>query len=208
MRAAASLNSSNEYSFTIVFEPMFNIIDITEANLADIPESCRACVYWEFPEDFEKAKEAKEQKTELERRSEFARKKHEWFVNTMKEFGACGKIAYYKDKPVAYAQFAPSDRLPNTAHYASHPVGKSEEGVVFLSCLYIADEEFRGKGLGKMLLRNVIDDLGKRGFKAIETFARGANSNNPSGPLEFYVRNGFTIKDETNPEFPLVRKSL
>ena len=151
---------------------MFCIADITEANLKDIPESCKACVYWEFPEDFDKAKE---QKAELERRLEFKRKKQEWFVNTMRHFGTCCKIAYYNDRPVAYAQFAPSDRLPNTAHYASHPVGKSEEGAIFLSCLYVADKELRGKGLGKALLRNIIYDIRKRGFKTIETFARKGN---------------------------------
>lgn len=181
---------------------MFKIADITEANLADIPESCKACIYWEFPDEFDKAKE---QKARLERRSEFEQKKHEWFVNTVREFGTCGKITYYKDRPVAYAQFAPSDRLPNTAHYESHPVGKLEEGVIFLSCLYVVDKTLRGKGLGKKLLRNIINDARKRGFKAVETFARRGNSDNPSGFLEFYIRNGFTIKDQTNPEFPLVR---
>jgi GNAT superfamily N-acetyltransferase len=184
---------------------MFRIADIIEANLADIPESCKACVYWEFPEDFDKAKE---QKAELEKRSEFKRKKHEWFIDTMREFGTCGKIAYYEGRPVAYAQFAPSERLPNTAHYSSNPVGKLEEGVIFLSCLHIADKESRGKGLGRTLLRNIIDDLRKRGFKALETFARRGNSDNPSGSLEFHTRNGFNIKDQTNPEFPLVRSSL
>jgi hypothetical protein len=34
---------------------MFGIKDITQANLTDIPESCKSCIYWEFPEDFEKA---------------------------------------------------------------------------------------------------------------------------------------------------------
>ena len=184
---------------------MFSIADITEANLADIPESCKVCIYWEFPEDFDKAKE---QKAESEKRLEFERKKHEWFVNTLKEFGTCGKIAYLKDKPVVYAQFAPSERLPNTAHYESHPVGKSKEGVVFLSCLYVADKKLRGKGLGETLLNHIIADIRKRGFKAVETFARKGNSDNPSGPLEFYIKNRFTIKDQTNPEFPLVRSSL
>jgi GNAT superfamily N-acetyltransferase len=184
---------------------MFSIADITEANLADIPESCRACIYWEFPEDFDKAKE---QKAEVERRWEFERRKQEWFINAIREFGTCGKIAYYKGRPVAYAQFAPSERLPNTAHYNSHPVGTSEEGVVFLSCLYVADKELRGKGLGKTLLRKIIADVKKRGFKAVETFARRGNSDNPSGSLEFYIKNGFTVKDETNPEFPLVKISL
>jgi GNAT superfamily N-acetyltransferase len=184
---------------------MFSITDIIEASLADIPDSCKACIYWEFPEDFDKAKE---QKAESERRLEFERKKHEWFVNTMREFGTCGKIAYFNDRPVAYAQFAPSEMLPNTAHYESHPVGKSVEGVVFLSCLYVADKGLRGKGLGKTLLRNIIDDIRKRGFKAVETFARRGNSDNPSGSLEFYIKNGFIVKDQTNPEFPLVRISL
>lgn len=183
----------------------FSIEGIKEANLPDIPKSCRGCVYWEFPEEFEKAKE---EKTESEKRSEFERKKREWFVRTMREFGTCGKIAYYNDKPVAYAQFAPSARLPNAGHYESHLSGRSEEGVVFLSCLYIADEELRGKGLGEKMLRSIIDDLRRRGFKAIETFARRANSDNPSGPLGFYIKNGFIIKDQTNPEFPLVRLFL
>ena len=184
---------------------MFSIEDVTEASLPDIPESCRSCIYWEFPEDFDKAKG---ERTESEKRLEFERKKHEWFVETMREFGTCGKIAYCDGKPVAYAQFAPLERLPNTGHYESHLVGRSEEGVVFLSCLYVADKESRGKGLGETLLKNIIDDLRRRGFKAVETFARRGSSDNPSGPLEFYIKNGFAVKDQTNPEFPLVRRSL
>jgi GNAT superfamily N-acetyltransferase len=179
--------------------------DVTAANLGDIPESCRGCVYWEFPEEFDKAKE---EKTTPEKRVESEQKKHEWFVMTMKEFGTCGKIAYYDSKPVAYAQFAPSERLPNTSHYKSHPVGKSEEGVVFLSCLYVTNKELRRRGIGETLLKSIVYDLRNRRFKAIETFARRGNFDNPSGPLEFFVKNGFTIKDQTNPEFPLVRLSL
>jgi GNAT superfamily N-acetyltransferase len=83
-----------------------------------------------------------------------------------------------------------------------------EEGVVFLSCLYIADKTLRGRGLGEALLQNIIDDLKRRGFKAVETFARRGDSNNPSGPLEFYIKNGFTFKDKTNPDRPLMRLFL
>jgi len=184
---------------------MLNILDITETTLADIPEPCKACIYWEFPDDFDKANE---QKSRLERRLEFERKKHEWFVNTIREFGTCGKIAYIEGRPVAYAQFAPPQRLPNTAHYESHSIGKLEEGVIFLSCLYVADKELRGKGIGKTMLSSIIHNLKKRGLKAVETFARKGNSDNPSGSLEFYIKNGFTIKDQTNVEFPLVRITL
>jgi len=182
-----------------------DIEDISEANLGDIPESCRGCVYWEFPEEFEKAKQ---EKTEEQRRLEFKEKKRVWFIQTLKEFGTSGKIVYFKGKPVAYAQFAPSARLPNTSHYESQPVGKLEEGVIFISCLYVADSTMRGKGLGEALLKNIIEDLKKRGFTAVETFARRDSSENPSGPLEFYIKNGFIVKDRTNPEFPLVRLYL
>jgi len=182
-------------------ETEVQIEDITEANLQDIPESCRGCVYWEFPEEFDKAKL---EKIETQKRLEFEEKKRTWFVQTLKEFGTCGKIVYYNDKPVAYAQFAPSVRLPNTSHYESKPVGKLEEGVVFLSCLYIADKALRGKGVGGALLKNIIDDLKRRGYQAVETFARRGDPENPSGPLKFYIKNGFILKDRTNPEFPLI----
>jgi GNAT superfamily N-acetyltransferase len=186
-------------------ETEIKIEDIREANLGDIPASCRGCVYWEFPQEFEKVKA---EKIEAQKKSELEQKKREWFIQTLKEFGTCGKIVYYKGKPVAYAQFAPSVRLPNISSYESKPVGKLEEGVIFLSCLYIADEALRRKGLGETLLKNIIEDLKKTGFKAIETFARRGNSHNPSGPLEFYIKNGFIIKDKTNPEYPLMKLYL
>jgi GNAT superfamily N-acetyltransferase len=179
--------------------------DVSAANLHDIPEPCRGCIYWEFPEKFDKAKE---EKTSSEKRADSERKKLEWFARTMRKFGTCGKIAYYDGKPVAYAQFAPSKRLPNTNHYESYSIDKLKEGVVFLSCLYVTCKELRRKGIGETLLKNIINDLRGRGFKAIDTFARSGNPENPSGPLEFFIKNGFIVKDQTNPEFPLVRLSL
>jgi GNAT superfamily N-acetyltransferase len=179
-----------------------NIEEIKKSNLKDIPEPCRGCVYWEFPKEFEKGK--KDPKKKLE----FEFKKREWFEQTTETFGTCGKIVYYEGRPIAYAQYAPSVRLPNINEYESKPVGKLEEGVVFLSCLYVNDETMRKKGVGETLLQNIIEDLKRKGFKAIETFARRSSANNPSGPMMFYLRNGFHIKDKTNPEFPLMRLYL
>jgi len=179
-----------------------DIEDIKESNLKDIPEPCRGCIYWEFPEEFEKGKKDPNKKLEFEA------KKKEWFEQTMKEFGTCGKIVYHEGKPIAYAQYAPATRLPNISEYESKPVGKLEEGVVFLSCLYIADETMRGQGIGELLLQNIIEELKRQGFKAIETFARRSEAENPSGPMGFYIRNGFHVKDNTNREFPLMRLFL
>jgi len=172
---------------------------ITRENLDDIPEPCRSCVYWEFPEDSEKAKLLK---------SELVKKKKEWFLQTLREFGNCGKIAYQNKAPVGYAQYAPFNRLPQASNYKSGPLGRIENGTVFLSCLYISEERQRGKGVGTKLLNTIITDLRDRGFKAIETFALRGSPNNPSGPIEFYSKKGFHIKDETNPEFPLVKLEL
>jgi len=179
------------------------IKDIAESNLKDIPASCRGCVYWEFPREFEAAQEKMEEK-----KAEFERKKRDWFVQTLREFGACGKIVYSGNVPIGYAQYGPSTRLPQSGEYKSKPVGRAEDGVVFISCLYISDKAIRGKGVGEKLLDAIVADLKKRGFKAVETFARKGDSNNPSGPLEFYLKKGFHVKDETNPEFPLMRLDL
>lgn len=170
--------------------------------MKDIPDSCRGCVYWEFPADFEKGKSDPQQKAALEI------KKLEWFEKTLEEFGSCGKIVYRDGETVAYAQYAPSARLPNINAYESKMVGKLEEGVVFLSCLYVVDETLRREGIGKLLLQNIVEDLRRRGFKALETFARRSQADNPSGPMDFYVKNGFHIKDKANPDFPLMRLFL
>jgi len=177
------------------------IKDITRENLDDIPEPCRGCLYWEFPEDFEKLRQQK--------RPELATKrKREWFILTLEKFGNCGKIVYRDKVPVGYAQYAPFSRLPQASNYNYGPLRRIEEGTVFLSCLYISEESQRGKGIGTRLLNTIIADLRDRGFKAVETFAQRGSANNPSGPIELYLKRGFQIKDETNPEFPLVRLEL
>ena len=167
------------------------IRDITEENVGDIPEPCRRCAYWEDPK--------------VSERDEAELIKREWFKETLETFGTCGKILYVDGRAVGYAQYGPSGRFPNVKNYGSGPVGSVEEGVVLLTCLFISDEAFRGLGLGKRLLEAVIQELRRRGFRALETFARRGEADNPSGPMEFYLRRGFHVKDETDPEFPLMR---
>ena len=68
--------------------------------------------------------------------------------------------------------------------YASGP---PSENAVFIACLYIANKEMRGKGLGTSMLENLIVELKEKGFKAVETFARRSSEDNPSGPLKLYL---------------------
>jgi GNAT superfamily N-acetyltransferase len=178
----------------------FAIKDVTERTLKDIPGKCGHCLYWSPPEEPAQAS-SKDPESEQELRD----KKKQWILQTSAEFGNCGKILYYANVPVGYAEYGPSHRFPQIEAYESQPIGKIEEGAVFLSCFYIVKETFRRRGLGARLLDNVIADLKRRGFTAVETYARKGSPNNPSGPLEFYLKKGFRIKDDSNPEFPLVR---
>ena len=174
------------------------IKDITRENLDDIPGPCRGCLYWEFPEDSEKLRKQKKPESAEE-------KKKEWFIKTLREFGSCGKIVYLNSASIGYAQYAPSNLLPHAFSYESGPLGRIQEGTVLLSCLYIIEEKQRGRGVGMRLLNTLITDLRDRGFKAVETFVRRGSANNPSGPIELYLKRGFLIRDETDHEFPLVR---
>ena len=175
------------------------IADINQSDLEDIPEPCKGCVYWESPEAFDKKKLDRQQ---------FEAQKKEWFEKTTQEFGTCGKIAYHEGEPIAYAQYAPTNQLVGISRHESRHVGKIEEGVIFLSCLHVVNKKLRDKGIGEKLLQTIIEDLRRRGFKAIETIARRSGPYNPSGPVLFYIKNGFHIKDNTNPEYPLMRLYL
>ncbi|MCJ7575858.1 MAG: GNAT family N-acetyltransferase [Dehalococcoidia bacterium] len=179
------------------------ITNLTEDNLKDAPEwdshpfSCKYCIYWEYPEEC--TNPATEQKEEM-----FA-KKLGWLQRVTKEFGNCGKLAYVDRESVSYAQYAPHHYLPGSAGYAAGP---PSDDAVLISCLFIPQAKFRRLGIGGRLLRSISDELKQRKkTKAIETFARRGSSDNPSGPVQFYLRNGFRIHGGDK-EFPLMRLDL
>jgi len=169
------------------------IFDLAEENLKDIPEwfSCKYCIYWEFP------------CSKKEKKEDMLRMKLEWLKNTKKRFGNCGKLIYVDRKCVGYAQYAPPESLPNSKNYSIKP----NKDAVLISCLFISKKESRNLGLGTLLLKSITDELRKEKTKTVETFARKNNPENPSGPVEFYLKNGFKIyKDDK--EFPLMRLGL
>lgn len=178
------------------------ILPLTEENLNDAPEwdshpfSCKYCLYWELSQEFSYP--------EKEKKEDMMQKKLRWLRGTRRRFGDCGRIAYLVGRPVGYAQYAPPNLLPNSTNYPSSP---PSEDAVFIGCLFIPDNRLRRSGLGSQMLQNIINELRERGVRAVETFARKGNPNNPSGPMEFYLKNGFHIyKDDK--EFPLMRLDL
>ena len=178
------------------------IVDLTEKTLIDAPEwasqpfSCKYCLYWELPEEC--IDPATEQKKDL------MEKKLGWLRRVTSEWGDCGKIVYLAGQSIGYAQYAPSKYLPRSADYDSGP---PSDDAVLISCLFIPQRQFRRLGTGSQLLRALIDELKERKEKAIETFARKGSADNPSGPIELYLRNGFGIHRDDK-EFPLMRLDL
>ena len=53
----------------------------------------------------------------------------------------------------------------------------------------------------------MMDELRDRGTGAVETFARRSSADNPSGPIEFYLKHGFAVQKDDS-DFPLVRLKL
>lgn len=178
------------------------VVDLTEENLRDAPEweshpfSCKYCIWWEFPD----------QCTDPigEKKEDVMQKKVRWLQGTNKIFGNCGKMVYVNGKPVGYAQYAPPKLLLHSAEYQSR---SPSDDAALISCLFIPQKEFRRLGLGRQLLQNIIDDLRKRGMRAVETFARKGKPDNPSGPVVFYLRSGFRMHKD-HKEFPLMRLDL
>jgi len=172
------------------------IIDISKQILGEIPSPCRNCIYWEFPELFNKVKS-----------EEAFKHKKSWFIKALNSFGVCGKILYVNDEAVAYSQFAPYHLLPQTKNYGCQ-LEEVRNDTVFLSCLFICKPEYRRMGLGSKLLEDILSSLRAYGFNEIETIARRGSANNPSGPLEFYLKHNFQIKKILDQNFVLVGLKL
>ncbi|MBI4743906.1 MAG: GNAT family N-acetyltransferase [Actinobacteria bacterium] len=166
------------------------IVPMTMGNLKDIPQKCSGCLYWESGEKAKMGAGGKRQ----------AILKEEWFSTTLMEWGTCGRIFYQDNEVLAYTQYAPPLYFPQIKFYS---IGKPSDDAVFLSCLYVVPS-VRGRGLGKILLQSIEHDLYKRNYRALETYAGRNNKENPSGTVDFYLRNGFRIL-RSNSTHSLVR---
>ncbi len=174
------------------------VSDIDAKTFNDLFLPCKGCVYWEYPGKCGKVSS-----------TEGSNLKLQWFERMWKIFGSCGKILYMNDKAVAYCQFAPPHHIENIGEYEKYIHAVSEDSVI-ITCLYVK-EGYRGNGLGRRILENVIEEIRRKGYKLIETFARDDSSDNPSGPSRFYLANGFekvACKTWENARFSLLRLKL
>ncbi len=163
------------------------VVSITISNLDILPERCGACRRWCRPNE----------------RMWAPGGMADWLDGVVSHWGACWKALRTDDVTTAAALYAPP-RYFSQAGFAR--ASSISDDAVMLACLYVAPE-YRGRGLGKLLLQVVEKDLLRRGVRAIETFARRGGAEEPSAPADFFLGQGFyVIRDD--PESPHLRIEL
>jgi GNAT superfamily N-acetyltransferase len=125
-------------------------VGVTLDNLEDLPKHSRSCVYWELaPHLKEQAEEFGT--TELE--------KEAWVSSVLLEWGSCGRIVYSDKLPVGFVLYAPPTAVPRSSAFPTSPPSPD---AVLLTGFYV-QPEFRGGGLGRVLVQAVAKDLTRRG---------------------------------------------
>ncbi|GAA2134481.1 GNAT family N-acetyltransferase [Kitasatospora kazusensis] len=133
------------------------IAPLTLDNLADLPTTCRSCVFWEL--DPVSAKAAVESgRPELE--------KEGWISAVLLEWGSCGRVVYVDEVPAGYVLYAPAAYVPRSQAFPTSPV--SPDAVQLMVSRVLPG--YQRQGLGRVLVQTVVKDVVGRGFKAIEAF--------------------------------------
>jgi GNAT superfamily N-acetyltransferase len=176
------------------------VVGVTLDNLEQLPKRCRRCVYWEIAPHL-KGQAEEYGSTEVE--------KEAWVSSVLLEWGSCGRIAYSDTLPVGFVFYAPPNAVPRARAFPTSPPGPD---AVLLTAFQVLPE-FRGGGLGRMLVQAVAKDLTKRGVKAIEAFGDADPSedsledHNCVVPAAFLQSVGFkTVRP--HPKWPRLRLEL
>ncbi|MDX3096420.1 GNAT family N-acetyltransferase [Streptomyces sp. ME01-24h] len=171
------------------------LVPLTLDNLPDLPNRCRACVFWELdPVSGEAAVQAG--KPELE--------KEAWISAALLEWGSCGRVVYVDEVPAGFMLYAPPAYVPRSTAFPTSPV--SPDAVQLMTARILPG--FQGQGLGRVLVQTMAKDLVRRGFRAIEAFG-DARWEEPACvlPAEHLLAVGFkTVRP--HPRFPRLRLEL
>jgi GNAT superfamily N-acetyltransferase len=173
------------------------VVGVTLDNLEHLPKSCRRCVYWEL---------APHLKNQAEEFGATEVEKEAWVSSVLLEWGSCGRIVYSDTLPVGFVLYAPPNAVPRSLAFPTSPPSAD---AVLLTAFQILPE-FRGGGLGRMLVQAAAKDLTRRGVRALEAFGRVGENLPPGGcvvPADFLLAVGFkTVRPHH--VFPRLRLDL
>ena len=124
-------------------------------------------------------------------------------------FGSYAKVAMVDGRPVAYCQFGPLTAYPRAARLRElYPQLPQSPLPAVITCI-ATTAEARGQGWAARLVAAVCNDLGGRGFAAIEAYPeRRATANaTPSATPDFWLAAGFRVAVDDE-RFPVLRREL
>lgn len=137
-------------------------------------------------------------------------RKRAWIEKALRVFGSCAKIAYVKNKPIAFIEFYPIQMFPILRHMLE------DRKIILITCVYVGGKrtenlqrEYQGKGIGSKLIQSLIKDLGQRripyfNYENAEEIAIGSWCSHTGFPealprfRKFFFKNGFVEA----PSFP------
>lgn len=172
--------------------------DLSPELLDELPEACRACVFWEV------ADAARGPAADAETGRQ---RKEAWWQATQLEWGTAGKTAYVDGRLAGFAAFAPAKHYPRATR-----LGGASEDALLLATLWVAPD-YRGAGLARVLLQSVLRETHRRGARALEAYADRRMAADSAAVRTcmldegFLLANGFTILREHRTT-PLLRLDL
>ena len=161
------------------------IVDITRKNFADIPRpadrryDCQKCFFW---------------MGKMDGKLDLVKQKKKWFLGKANKYGSLGKILLWgkRQKPIGYIQFGPISEF-ETALIFYRDMAPIPRNGWCITCVVI-DTNYRGRGLAKRLINNVLRDLKRRGIRTVDTYPikkpRSINQI-PCGPASLWQGLGF-----------------
>lgn len=148
------------------------LVGLTLDNLSDLPDRCRSCVFWELDAV------AADRATAA---GDAALEKEAWVSDTLLEWGSCGQVLYVDGAPAGFVLFAPPAYVPRATAFPTSPAGA--DAILLMSARL--RPEYRGGGLGRVLVQSVARDIVRRGIRAVEAFGQEggpADDRNESEP--------------------------
>jgi GNAT superfamily N-acetyltransferase len=134
-----------------------NLVPLTLDTLDELPVRCRGCVFWEL-DPVAAGQSCRAGTPGLD--------KEAWVSAALLEWGSVGRLARVDEVAAGFLMYAPPHLVPRSVAFPTSPV--SPDAVLLMGGRVL--EEYRGGGIGRMLVQGVAKDLTRRGVRAIEAF--------------------------------------
>lgn len=168
--------------------------DLTLEALEALPEPCRTCVFWEA---------GRPPRTDDGEAVAAEERKRAWWEAMQLDWGTPGKAVFDGERLVGYVGFGPPERLAGARRMG----GMVSDDALLLTTLWV-DPDYRGAGLGKLLLQSALRETYQRGERALEAYGARGDSTPPCVVSErFLAANGFSVVEE-NWAYPRLRLDL